>query len=134
MTADTQPEGFHAIYPRSAITNTKTAIEIDGTGGDDAITITLSAGPGMTAVVNAGGGADSIDTSSDTASVTITAGSGDDTILTGDGDDSIDAGDGDDYVDAGNGNDTILGGVGADSILAGDGNDSGRWRFGIRRC
>lgn len=68
---------------------------------------------GLRNIVNAGGGADFITTSS--APDVINGELGDDTIV---------AGGGDDVVDGGPGADTITGGAGADTINGGDGADT----------
>lgn len=77
---------------------------IDGTDGDDDITLTQES------KVNAGDGNDVVLGSA--GDDTISGGAGDDLILGGDGDDILVGGDGSDVLRGGAGNDTLIGGGG----------------------
>ena len=78
-------------------------------------------------VINALGGSDIIDLSSDVftyGSVTINGSDGDDVIWSNDGNDTINAGSGDDNLNGGRGDDILYGDVGDDYIHGYDGDDT----------
>jgi Ca2+-binding RTX toxin-like protein len=74
--------------------------------------------------VNAGGGSDYVDLSSDVpVPATLRGGPGADRLIGGDGSDKILGGPDRDVLIGGGGDDWILGGPGADRLLGGPGND-----------
>ncbi len=101
---------------------------VAGGAGDDSITVFVSAA--ATNSIDAGIGADFVQTGDSTD--TIIGGDGDDTLDAGRGDDSISGGadndeirgfEGDDTIDGGSGDDQIDGGSGSDEQTGGDGFD-----------
>ncbi|WP_300588987.1 Hint domain-containing protein [Marivita sp.] len=84
---------------------------VDGTAGNDTITLTSGF---------VDGDGDSVTAGDDF----IHAGDGNDSVNSDNGNDIVDGGFGNDTIDGGNLNDTLYGGDGADSIIGGDGNDS----------
>ena len=73
--------------------------------------------------MSAGFGSDTINAASQTASVTIYGGGGNDVMTGGSAGDVLWAGAGNDTVSGGGGDDVIIGDVGVDSLSGGDGND-----------
>jgi len=113
---------------------------VDGTGGDDAITLsadnnTIGAtvnGTASTAArathgrvsVSGGAGVDTIDGASLTIPMIAAGGDGADSVTTGAGDDSVTGGAGADVVSLGVGADYVLGGDDNDTLNGGGGSDT----------
>ncbi|SIO30959.1 beta strand repeat-containing protein [Halodesulfovibrio marinisediminis] len=74
------------------------------------------------AIVNAGGGNDTITGGS--ATTIVNAGSGNDIVTTGSSNDILSGGSDNDTINAGGGNDTITGGTGDDILTGGTGGDT----------
>jgi len=106
------------------VTIASAAADINGTGGNDVILATGTAGQ----TIRSGGGNDVICAS--TGPDRIFAGDGNDTVIAGNGNDTIDAGTGNDTIDAGFGRDNVDGGSGIDSISSGPGADTVKGGFG----
>lgn len=131
--------------------DTRSALTIDGTAGDDTISLTASNGTltytvngtAHTAVlanlnaiiVNAFAGNDTVTVGAGIMGVAIhggqgndslTGGSGNDTLFGGQGADVLIGTTGDDQLFGGAGNDTLQGGAGNDTLTGGDGDDSMR--------
>lgn len=94
--------------------------------GDDEVAVTES----VSLVINGGGGDDTISTAGGddfvkggTGDDSIKGGTGDDTLVGGEGNDTLSGGDGDDKLVGGLGNDRIAGGNGNDIIYGGGGNN-----------
>jgi len=112
-------------FPESAIT----AIEIEGKGGDDILSV--GAGIFVPVHVDGDGGDDTItggdgddDLDGDSGNDTINGGAGDDNCDGGSGNDLIDGGDDNDRLRGESGNDSLAGGTGNDNCDGGSGNDN----------
>jgi Ca2+-binding RTX toxin-like protein len=121
---------------------TKTAVEIDGTNGNDSITVTKSGSSQGKAVVKINGvnkgtfsftgiilvygnsGSDNISIDSGiTRSAWIWGGDGDDTVNGGGGNDMIFGQGGNDSLNGNSGRDVLIGGDGVDKLNGGSGGD-----------
>jgi Ca2+-binding RTX toxin-like protein len=156
----TAPAGAATRYasarPASARVSNNTLL-IEGTAGDDTVSVTQGADPNQLLVdtgtgpqafdrgtfnavqVDLGDGNDSFEESSGIVSdeqLTVHGGPGDDKILTGDGNDLIFGDQGNDVINSGKGNDVIFGGqgddgvdggIGTDIAFLGNGNDTFQW-------
>jgi Ca2+-binding RTX toxin-like protein len=120
------------------------ALDVEGTSGDDVITL-VSDGTNVTATlngtpsqafalssvtsitVNGNAGNDTItidSTMPSTLGVSVQGGPGDDTVLGGPGNDTLGGGQGNDSIQGGPGDDSAKGGAGDDTLLGGKGNDT----------
>lgn len=148
--------GWNTLYGYGRL-NAKRIVDatnpVNGTDGNDTITVTQNASnlalldvningtvtqiakpaTGGKLYINGYDGADLIDASALSIPVvifggrgmdTLIGGSGNDTLVGSDGKDSIVGGDGNDSIDGGAGDDTICGGLGDDTLNGGAGNDS----------
>lgn len=115
-------------------TNRVTSLEINGSAGNDRVT--LSALPSSLSghvTLNGAAGNDSLNGTAATVEVLLDGGSGKDTLLGGasddtllgrDGDDSLKGNAGDDILLGGDGKDTLFGDAGDDALIGDAGNDS----------
>lgn len=100
------------------------AMEINGGGGDDSLTVEDLARTAIeTVTFNGGKGKDTLDASASTQTIVADGGRGRDLLTSGSGDDTLSGGAGNDVLSGGNGDDTLLGGTGNDRLLGGNGND-----------
>jgi uncharacterized delta-60 repeat protein len=117
-------------------------IYVEGTNGDDTITVTrdpqtnrlvvnlngmtrtLSTDDLSRVVIHGNKGNDVIDTTKAIFSAYVVGGDGDDTIRTGGAFDIIHGGNGNDNISSGGGNDEVWGDAGDDLLNGGDGNDT----------
>jgi Ca2+-binding RTX toxin-like protein len=118
---------------------------VEGTSGDDVITLQADGNGNVTATLNgvtsqsfsllqitsfdveAGAGNDSVTIESSmpsTLGVSVQGGPGDDTIMGGPGNDTLGGGAGNDSIAGGPGDDSIKGGQGDDVLAGGKGNDT----------
>jgi uncharacterized repeat protein (TIGR03803 family) len=118
---------------------------VEGTSGDDVITLQTDGNGNLTATLNgatsqnfavsqinsidveAGAGNDSVTIESSmpaTLGVSVQGGPGDDTIMGGPGNDTLGGGAGNDSISGGPGDDSIKGGMGDDVLAGGKGNDT----------
>ncbi len=118
---------------------------VEGTSGDDVITLQTDGSGNLTATLNgvtsqnftvsqitsvdveAGAGNDSVTIESSmpaTLGVSVQGGPGDDTVVGGPGNDTIGGGAGNDSLSGGPGDDSIKGGAGDDTLAGGKGNDT----------
>jgi Ca2+-binding RTX toxin-like protein len=121
------------------------ALTVEGTSGNDVITLQVDGNDNLTATLNgdtsqpyavasitsvdveAGAGNDSITIEGNlpsTLGVSVQGGPGDDTIMGGPGNDTLGGGAGNDSVSGGPGDDSIKGGAGDDTLAGGKGNDT----------
>jgi uncharacterized repeat protein (TIGR03803 family) len=110
----------NGLTPETFTASSVTQIDIQGSSGNDSITIDSSVTLGVS--VQGGPGDDTITGGS--GNDTLCGGQGNDLIYGDAGDDSIKGGAGDDTLCGGKGNDTLLGGLGNDLLRGGLGNDS----------
>ena len=117
---------------------------VQGTSGDDVITLQTDGDGNMTVTLNgvtsqpialssltsidveAGAGNDSVTVESSMPAnfgISVQGGPGDDTIVGGPGNDTLCGGQGNDSINGGPGDDSIRGGAGDDSLAGGKGND-----------
>lgn len=100
------------------------AMEINGGGGNDRLTVEdLGRTEIETVTFDGGNGNDVLDASASTQTIVADGGNGRDLLSSGSGDDTLNGGAGNDVLSGGNGNDTLLGGAGDDRLLGGNGND-----------
>jgi Ca2+-binding RTX toxin-like protein len=113
-------------------------LQIDGTDGDDAITLRLKAGDTHVIEVDFGGSRDFNFRRDRVATIAVDAGAGDDVVRVDDSNGAftdtipttLDGGDGNDTLSGGAGAETLLGGAGNDSIDGNRGNDAARMGAG----
>ncbi len=130
------------VRPNHRLTLSAEMERFRGSQFADVVTL-LSAGAGLIRQLDGGGGDDSLNASSATASITLLGGDGNDTLLGGSAADVLDGGAGNDWLTGGLGSDTLWGGAGNDSFEdavignlfeGGDGNDVirvfGTWTLG----
>ena len=96
-----------------------TVIKVAGARGNDTIVFDETNGPLPPAVVNAGGGAD-----------TVTGGSSDDQLYGEAGNDVLDGKGGADLLHGGDANDVLIGGAGGDQLFGDNGDDRFVWTAG----
>ncbi len=100
----------NGLTPETFTASPVTQINIQGSSGNDSITVDASVTLGVS--IQGGPGDD-----------TITGGSGNDTLCGGQGSDSISGDQGDDSIKGGAGDDTLCGGKGNDTLFGSLGND-----------
>jgi Ca2+-binding RTX toxin-like protein len=117
-------------------------LTIDGTGGDDVISLTFDSGPnelvvqvnadpeerfanvGITGgLINGAAGNDSITLGAGIANTIVNGDDGNDTLIGAAASDTLNGGDGDDCIDGNAGDDSLTGGAGNDTLQGDDGND-----------
>ena len=104
--------------------NPTSSLTVSAGAGDDTIAlVSVDSAFGASLAVHGEAGADVVNASAFTESVTLTGGSGNDTLKAGLGDDSLDGNAGDDFVDGGAGDDTVLGGSDNDTVRGSLGDD-----------
>jgi Ca2+-binding RTX toxin-like protein len=133
------------VTSASFATLTNGNLLVEGTSGDDVITLQADGSGNMTATLNgvtsqsiplasvntvdveAGAGNDMVTIESSmpaTLGVSVQGGPGDDTIMGGPGNDTIGGGAGNDSLSGGPGDDSMKGGAGDDILAGGKGNDT----------
>jgi Ca2+-binding RTX toxin-like protein len=126
----------------SFATLTGGSLLVQGTGGNDVITLQTDGDGNLTATLNgvtsqsfpltsinsidveAGAGNDYVSLGAGVPGSSVQGGPGDDTILGGAGNDTLGGGQGNDSVNGGPGDDSIKGGQGDDLLCGGKGNDT----------
>ncbi len=100
------------------------AMEINGGGGNDSLTVEDLARTDIeTVTFDGGSGRDTLDATASTQTIVADGGTGRDLLMSGSGDDTLNGGTGNDVLSGGNGDDVLLGGAGNDLLRGGNGND-----------